>query len=102
MTLEEIAGAMEERPSLRRRWRNAWAPALAGATLLVVFLTLGRPSPPIPGESGADQALLSAVHCSIHAEVPAALRPAALLIADVERGVRQADGGSTVQKGEQP
>jgi anti-sigma factor RsiW len=87
----KIACRLGERRPLVRRWRRAWAPALAAAALVAVFLTRGGPPLQRPRDSEADQALLSAVQHAIHAEVPAALRPAALLVAEVERSVPQPD-----------
>jgi hypothetical protein len=91
-----------DRPPFVRRWRSVWAPALATAALVGVFLTRGGPPHPrTPGESQADQALLSAVQQAIHAEAPAALHPAALLIAEVERSVPQPNHKRAVPKGDQ-
>lgn len=98
----QIASRLADRPSLSLSWRRAWAPALAAAALLAVFLTRGGPSLQRPQDSDADQALLSAVQHSIHAEAPTALRPAALLVAEVARGVPQPDHRIAVPKGDQP
>jgi hypothetical protein len=89
-----------DRRSFVRRWRSVWAPALVTGALLTVFLTRGGLPPRPPGESEADQAFLTAVHRAIHAEAPAALRPAALLIAEMERSARQPDRRITAPKGE--
>jgi hypothetical protein len=92
--------AGERRPFVRR-WRSVWAPALATGALVAVFLTRGGTPPRSPEESEADQALLSAVQHAIHREAPVALSPAALLIADMERGARQPNRGIEAQKGDQ-
>jgi anti-sigma factor RsiW len=99
---EKIAGRLEKRQAVVRRWRNAWAPALAAAALLAVFLTRSGSPPESPREGDADQALLNAVQKSIYAEVPGALRPATMLISEVERGVLQTRRGDAVQVGGQP
>jgi hypothetical protein len=93
--------AGDRRPFVRR-WRSVWAPALATGALMAVFLTRGGTPPRSPAESEADQALLSAVQHAIHREAPVALSPAALLIAELERGARQSDRGIGAQKGDQP
>jgi hypothetical protein len=85
-----------------RRWRSVWAPALATGALVAVFLTRGGTPPRSPDESEADQALLSAVQHAIHREAPVALSPAALLVAELERGARESDRGIGAQKGDQP
>ena len=92
----KITRRLEEHRPLGPRWRSAWAPALATVALVAAFVTRGGPPLQKPLDSEADQALLSAVRHAIHAEVPAALRPAALLLAEVEQGVPQSDHRITV------
>jgi hypothetical protein len=70
------------------RWRS-WASALATGALVAVLLTRAGTPPRSPADTEADQALLSAVQQAIYREAPVALNPAALLIADMERGGRQ-------------
>jgi len=96
-----IEARLGERPRAIRRWRAAWVPALAAA-LLVVFLTYGVPRSPTPQESAADQAFLISVEHAIQAEVPAALRPAALLVAEIERGLPHTDRGIRAHTGDRP
>jgi hypothetical protein len=78
----------DRRPSIWRR-RSVWASALATGALVAVFLTRGGTPPRSPADTETDQALLSAVQHAIYREAPVALSPAALLIADMERGGRQ-------------
>lgn len=95
-----IGRRLDDRWPILRRWQIVWAPALAAGVLAAVLWSFGRPSPPTPGDSETDQALLSTVQHAIHAEAPVALRPAALLIADLERGARQSNRGIDAQKGD--
>jgi len=97
-----IGRRLGARRLILRRWRSVWAPALVTAAVAAVLWLSGGPSVPPPGESEADQALLSAVQHAIHREAPVALSPAALLIAELERGARQSDRGIGAQKGDQP
>lgn len=97
-----IARRLGERRPIIRRWRGAWAPALAAAALLAVFLTRGGPPFQRPRDSEADRALLSAVERSIHVDAPAALRPAVLLVSEVERDVVQTHRGGTAPQGNHP
>ena len=90
----------EQRPRAGR-WRMAWAPALAAALMVVFFTREGAP-PPAPRASETDQAFLTAVEHAIGTEMPGALRPAALLVAEVERVLPQMDDRMAVPKGEQP
>jgi hypothetical protein len=92
--------AGDRRPFLRR-WRNVWAPALATGALVAIFLARGGAPPQPVAQAEGDQALLSAVQHAIHAGEPAALRPAALLIAEVERSVSQLDHKMAAPKGDQ-
>jgi anti-sigma factor RsiW len=82
-----IASRLEERARRVRLWWRAWAPALAVAALLAGILLRGNPQVDRAPDAEADQAFLSTVHQFIYAEVPGALRPAALLIAEVERSL---------------
>ncbi len=91
----------EARPPVRR-WRWTWASALAATALLAVFLIPSGPPVQRPLDPEADQALLRAVQQSIQAEVPEALRPAALLLGELERGVFRADRKVAVPKGGTP
>lgn len=93
--------AGDRRPFVRR-WRNVWAPALATGALVAVFLTRSGTPPRSPAESEADQALLSAVQHAIRREAPVALSPAALLIAEMERGAAQPDRRIAAPTGEHP
>lgn len=83
------------------RWRSVWASALATGALVALFLTRGGTPPRSPADPETDQALLSAVQHAIQREAPVALSPAALLIADMERGVPQLDRKTAVPKGDQ-
>jgi hypothetical protein len=90
----------DRRPFLRR-WRNVWVPALATGALVAIFLARGGAPPQPVAEAEGDQALLSAVQHAIRAGEPAALRPAALLIAELERSVPRLDRKAAVPKGDQ-
>jgi anti-sigma factor RsiW len=96
-----IEARLGERPRAIRRWRAAWVPAVAAA-LLILILTYGVPRSPTPEDSAADQALLISVERAIQAEVPLALRPAGLLVADMERGLSESDGEVAVHRGDTP
>ncbi len=98
----KIASRLVERRRSPWPWQWAWAPALAAAALAAVFLTRGGAPPQRPRDSEADQALLSAVQHAIYAEVPAALRPAALLVAEVKRSESQPDHRIPMPKGDRP
>ncbi len=98
----KIASRLEEARPVLRRWRRAWAPALAAAALVAVFLTRGGAPPQPAVDSEADQALLSAVQHAINTEVPAALHPAALLVAEVKRSEAEPDHRIPMPKGDRP
>jgi hypothetical protein len=83
-----IACRVGDRRPVVWRWRSVWASALATGALVAVFLTRGGTPPRSPADTEADQALLRAVQQAIYREAPVALSPAALLIADMERGGR--------------
>ncbi len=97
-----IEARLGERRRAIRRWRAAWVPAVAAAALLVLILTYGVPRSPTPEDSAADQAFLISVERAIQAEVPLALRPAGLLVADMERGLSESNGGIAVHRGDTP
>jgi anti-sigma factor RsiW len=78
----QIAGRLHERPPRAQPWRWAWAPAVVGLAALAGIWLHGQ-SPRVTPSTETDDALLVAVERSIHAEVPAALRPAALLVGEV-------------------
>ena len=78
-----IAGRLGDRPSSSPRWRWAWAPAILLLVALGSFWFYGHTPRPSPGPE-ADHALLIAVERSVQAHVPLALRPAALLAAELE------------------
>jgi len=96
----QIAGRLGERRPLAPAWRWAWAPVLAAAGVL--FLLWARHEVPPAQDANADQALLAAVERSVHADAPAPLRPALLLVSEVERGMAQSDQRITIPKGDQP
>ena len=95
-----IAGRLGERRPLAPSWGWAWAPVLAAAGLLLMLWA--RHGAPPTQDANADQALLAAVERSIHVDAPAPLRPALLLLSEVERGVTQSDHRITIPKGDQP
>jgi hypothetical protein len=98
----KIARRLWERRPRSQRWRRGRGPALAASALLAVLLTPGGPPVQRREDSEADQALLRAVQQSIQAEVPEALRPAALLLGELERGVSRPDRKDIVPKGDPP
>jgi hypothetical protein len=98
----KIAHRLRERRPSVRRWRWAWAPALAATALLALFLAPGGPPVQRLEDPEADRAFLRAVQQSIQAEVPEALRPAALLLGEVERGVLRPDRKIIAPKGDPP
>jgi|PlaIllAssembly_1097288.scaffolds.fasta_scaffold57221_2 predicted anti-sigma-YlaC factor YlaD len=78
----QIADRLHERQPRAQPWRWAWAPAVVGLAVLAGFWFYGQSPRMAPGTE-TDDALLVAVERSIHADVPAALRPAALLVGEV-------------------
>ncbi len=98
----KIARRLRERRLPVRHWRWAWAPALAATALLAVFLMPGGSPVQRPEDPEAERGFLRAVQQSIQAEVPEALRPAALLLGEVEQAVVRRDGTVTVPKGDLP
>jgi len=95
-----IAGRLGKRRPLAPAWRWAWAPVLAAAGLLLMLWA--RDGAPPTQDANADQALLASVERSIHVDAPAPLRPALLLVSEVERGMMQSDHRITIPKGGQP
>ncbi len=81
----------------RATWRRAWAPALVAAGLLVVLWT--RDGQPPARTANADHELLAAVQRSIARDVPPALLPAALLIAEIEDGTTVAGHSHSARQG---
>ena len=79
----QIASRLGNRPSPSPRWRWAWAPAVLLLVALGSFWFYGHTPQPAQGPE-ADHALLIAVERSVQADVPLALRPAALLAAELE------------------
>ena len=78
------------------RWRWVWAPALVGmAGLAGVWFHNQRTQVVPPLEN--DEALLAAVERSIQTDVPAALRPLALLVGEVKDG--EAKGSLDMEQG---
>jgi hypothetical protein len=95
-----IIGRLDAPRFPSRRWQIAWAPAVAAPLILFVLLTRGG-SPLDPARDlGPDQTILSTVQHAIHAEVPTALQPAALLTTEVERGLSHPDRGDASTKGD--
>lgn len=78
----QIADRLHQRLSRARPWRWAWAPAVVGLAVLAGIWFHGQ-SPRVAPGTETDDAFLIAVERSIHADVPAALRPAALLVGEV-------------------
>jgi predicted anti-sigma-YlaC factor YlaD len=78
----QSAERLHERQPRAQPWRWAWAPAVVGLAALVGIWVHGQ-SPRVTPGTETDDALLVAVERSIHADVPAALRPAALLVGEV-------------------
>jgi len=78
----QIRDRLHERQSRVEPWRWAWAPAVVGLAALVGIWVHGQSPRGTPGTE-TDDALLVAVERSIHAAVPAALRPAELLVGEV-------------------
>ncbi len=81
----QIASRLHDRAPASHAWRWAWVPAAVGLALVAVFWFRGDTPPSSPGPE-TDHALLLAVERSLQADVPAALRPAALLAGEVEGG----------------
>ncbi len=98
----KIARRLRERRPPVRNWRWAWAPALAATALLAVFLMPDGSPVQRAEDAEADHGFLQAVQRSIQADVPEALRPAALLLGEVERGVARRDRKIIESKGDQP
>ncbi len=83
-----IVGRLVDRPSPALGWYWAWAPAVLLIVILGWFWFAGWAPHPSSGPE-ADHALLISVERSIRADVPQALRPAALLAAQLEQGPTQ-------------
>jgi len=100
----KIASRRKERRPVLWCWRRVWAPALAAAAAGVAFVLWGGLTPQTSPDPEADEALLYAVHNAIRAEVPTALRPAALLLAEFEQGIPRATvrAVGANPKGDQP
>ncbi len=98
----KIARRLRERRLPIRHWRWAWAPALAATALLAVFLMPDGPPVQRAEDAEAERGFLQAVQRSIQAEVPEALRPAALLLGEVEQGVVRRDRTVIESKGDLP
>lgn len=96
----QIAGRFRHRAPASRAWRWVWVPAAAGLALAAAFWFRGDSPPPPPGPEN-DHALLLAVERSLQADVPAALRPAALLAGEVERGGAEREQRNGTSKGDQ-
>jgi len=97
-----IANRLGDRRPLVHAWRRTWVPVLAAAALLAALWLRGEPPPRSVRESDGDHALLISVQHSIQSAVPAALRPAVLLVSEVERGVVQPHQGANAPEGDQP
>ncbi len=98
----KIARRLRERRAPVRDWRWAWAPALAATALLGVFLMPDGSPVQRAEDPEAERRFLQAVQQSIQADVPEALRPAALLLGEVERGALRPDRKIIESKGDQP
>lgn len=96
----QIASRLRDRLSPRpgRRW--AWVPAAVGLGVVTWLWFHGRAPQTVP-EPTADHALLLAIERSIQTEYPAALRPAALLAAEVERREAETERGTGTRAGDQ-
>jgi predicted anti-sigma-YlaC factor YlaD len=95
----QIAERLHERQPRARPWRWAWAPAAVGLAVLAGIWFQGQ-SPRVAPGTETDDALLFAVEGSIHAAVPAALRPAVLLIEEVRGRGTEAEPSLGVSQGE--
>ena len=80
----QIGGRLDDRPARSPSWRWVWAPAALGLAALTV-VWLGWETPRQSQEPEIDHAILAAVERSLQADVPMALRPVALLAAEIER-----------------
>jgi predicted anti-sigma-YlaC factor YlaD len=94
----QIANRLRARPPRTRPWRWAWAPAVVCLAALA-GIWLHAQSPRVAPGTETDDALLVAVERSIHADVPAALRPAALLVGEVGGRGTEAERSLDVPQG---
>ena len=97
----QIVSRLSRRPSSWRFWGWTWAPAAVGLAVVALFWFRGGPPQSSQGPE-ADHALLIAVERSAQAEVPVALRPVALLAAEVERRGMETGQGIGIPTGDQP
>jgi predicted anti-sigma-YlaC factor YlaD len=95
----QIASRLRDRAPVSRAWRWAWVPAAVALALVAVFWFRGETPPSSPGPE-TDHALLLAVERSLQADVPAALRPAALLAGEVEGGGAETEEKNGTPKGD--
>ncbi len=93
-----IVDRLHERRDRAHPWRWAWAPAVVGLAALAGIWFHGR-APQVPRDPEADDALLFAVQRSVQAHVPVALRPAALLVGEVEGRATEAERGLESSQG---
>ncbi len=92
----QIMTRARQSPRPAPRWRWAYAPALVGLAALAGIWFQGHTTTPVrPVES--DEALLAGVQQAVRAEVPAALRPMALLLDAMEDD--ETTGGHTSRHG---
>ena len=82
-------------------WRWAWVPVAVGLAALALVWWRGE-TPRLSPEADADHALLIAVERSVQAEVPVALRPVALLAAEIEPHGMDTDRGPGTPTGDRP
>jgi hypothetical protein len=100
-----IAARLSDRSPLSegrpRGWRWAWAPVAVGLAALALLWWRGETPRLSPG-ADADHALLIAVERSVQAEVPVALRPVALLAAEIEPHGTDTERGPGTPTGDRP
>jgi len=95
-----IVSQLDDRPSRFPSWRWAWAPAAAGLAVLA-FVWFRWEAPHQPQGPETDQAILIGVERSLQTDVPVALRPAALLVAEFERSGTETEVRDGTPKGDQ-